>query len=97
MILKKLTLLPQGIEVILPKGSPLTDIEFETPQCIIPFGCRSGACGACVIEVVEGVEALGEPDDVERDFLADLGHSADNHRLACQCRLWTDATIRAVD
>jgi ferredoxin len=96
MDLKKLTVLPQGIDVMLPKGSPLTDIEFETPQRMIAFGCRSGACGACVIEVVEGVEALGEADDVEREFLADLGHSEDNHRLACQCQLWTDATIRAV-
>jgi ferredoxin len=96
MRLMKLTVLPQGIDVMLPEGSPLTDIEFETPQRLIPFGCRSGACGSCVIEVVEGVEALGEADDVERDFLADLGHSEDDHRLACQCRLRTDATIRAV-
>lgn len=94
VLLKKLTLLPQGLEILLPAGSPLTDVEYETEQRVIPFGCRSGACGACVVEVVEGADALGESDPDELDFLEDLGRADGRHRLACQCRLLDSATIR---
>jgi ferredoxin len=97
VLLKKLTVLPQGLDIILPAGSPLTDIEYETPERVIPFGCRSGACGACVVEVVEGADALGESDEDELDFLDDLGRSGGSYRLACQCRLHDSATIRLAD
>ncbi|MFE5515191.1 MULTISPECIES: 2Fe-2S iron-sulfur cluster-binding protein [unclassified Streptomyces] len=98
MKLKKLTLQPQGLEVLLPAGSRLTDLEYEIQERVIPFGCRSGACGACVVEVLEGgTAALGEPDDEELDFLEDLGKSGGNHRLACQCRLLDSATLRVAD
>ncbi|WNV85091.1 2Fe-2S iron-sulfur cluster-binding protein [Umezawaea sp. Da 62-37] len=94
MKVEKLTILPTGVEVLLPSGSPLTEVEYETRQRLIPFGCRSGACGACVIEVLEGLESLGDPDHDEVDFLEDLGRTGGDYRLACQCRLRGDATIR---
>jgi ferredoxin len=97
MTLKKLTVLPTGTEILLPAGSPLTEVEYETPGRLIPFGCRSGSCGACVIEVLEGLASLGEPDPDELDFLEDLGRTGGGHRLACQCRLRGDATIRVAD
>ncbi|WP_434587162.1 2Fe-2S iron-sulfur cluster-binding protein [Streptomyces sp. A5-4] len=97
MNLNKLTFLPTGTEVLLPAGSPLTEVEYESEQRLIPFGCRSGSCGACVVEVLEGFGSLGEPDDDELDFLEDLGRTGGNHRLACQCRLRGDATIRVAD
>ncbi|MEU2060937.1 2Fe-2S iron-sulfur cluster-binding protein [Streptomyces sp. NPDC013455] len=97
MTLKKLTILPAGTEILLPAGSALTEVEYETSQRLIPFGCRSGSCGACVIEVLEGLEGLGEPDDDELDFLEDLGRTGGSHRLACQCRLRGDATVRVAD
>ena len=97
MNLKKLTILPAGIEILLPAGSPLTEVEYEAPQRLIPFGCRSGSCGACVIKVLEGLDSLGEPDPDELDFLEDLGRTGGTHRLACQCRLRGDATGRVAD
>lgn len=97
MTVNILTILPSGIEVVLPPGSSLTEVEYETRQRLIPFGCRSGSCGACVIEVLEGAVSLGEPDPDELDFLEDLGRSSIDHRLACQCRLRGDATIRIAD
>ncbi|WP_410539985.1 2Fe-2S iron-sulfur cluster-binding protein [Streptomyces sp. KL2] len=97
MTMNKLTVLPTETEILLPAGSPLTEVEYETPQRLIPFGCRSGSCGACVIQVLEGFGSLGEPDDDERDFLEDLGRTTGDHRLACQCRLRGDATIRVAD
>jgi ferredoxin len=97
MLLHKLTVLPQNTEILLPAGSRLTDIEYETPQRLIPFGCRSGSCGTCVVEVVEGLDALGAIDPDELDFLDDLGHGDGNHRLACQCRLGGEVTVRPAD
>ncbi|MET9119096.1 2Fe-2S iron-sulfur cluster-binding protein [Streptomyces longwoodensis] len=97
MNLKKLTILPAGIDVLLPAGSPLTEVEYEVQQRPIPFGCRSGSCGACVIEVLDGLASLGEPDPDELDFLEDLGRTGGTHRLACQCRLRGDATVRVAD
>ncbi|MER5632951.1 2Fe-2S iron-sulfur cluster-binding protein [Streptomyces nitrosporeus] len=95
--MKRLKILPTGTEILLPAGSPLTEVEYEISQQLIPFGCRSGACGACVIEVLEGFGSLGEPDDDELDFLHDLGRTGGTHRLACQCRLQGDAAVRVVD
>ena len=94
MTLRKLTILPTGTEVLLPAGTCLTEVEYETPRRLIPFGCRSGACGACVIEVLAGIGALGEPDHEELDFLEDLGRTDGDYRLACQCRLRGDAVVR---
>ncbi|MEU3059492.1 2Fe-2S iron-sulfur cluster-binding protein [Streptomyces subrutilus] len=89
--------MPEGVQIHLPQGSPLTDIEYETSEPVIPFGCRSGACGACVVEVLDGADALGEADPEETDFLEDLGRADGAFRLACQCRLMASATVRVVE
>jgi ferredoxin len=95
--LLKLLLLPQNIEVHLPANSALTDLEFELhDQKSIPFGCRSGACGACLIEIVEGTAPFSEKGSEEEAFLAVLGYPGDSYRLACQCRLRANVTIRPV-
>ena len=93
----KLTLMPQNLEVLLPANSSLTELEFELHrQDSIPFGCRSGACGACVIEVVRGAKALGARASSEANFLVRLGFDGEQFRLACQCRLEGDAVVSVV-
>ncbi|KVN06765.1 MULTISPECIES: 2Fe-2S iron-sulfur cluster-binding protein [unclassified Burkholderia] len=88
-------LLPQNIEVQLPSGSSLTELEFELHgQESIPFGCRAGACGACVIEVLEGLDQLGKRSTGESAFLDTLGYAGDAFRLACQCRVNGAVAIR---
>ncbi|RQS07946.1 ferredoxin [Burkholderia sp. Bp9002] len=89
-------LMPQEIEVPLPPGSSLTELEFELyGQESIPFGCKAGTCGACVIEILAGGPQLGEKGNDERDFLERLGYPGDAFRLACQCRVNGPVTIRA--
>ncbi|GES28777.1 2Fe-2S iron-sulfur cluster-binding protein [Streptomyces angustmyceticus] len=97
MDLKKLTLMPHGLEVLLPEGASLTELERGTSQRVIPFGCQSGACGACMIEVLDGLDSLGEMDPDEVDFLEDLGRTDGPYRLACQCRLMDAATVRVAE
>lgn len=48
----------------------------------VPFGCKNGNCGTCMIDVVEGEENLSELTQSEHDLKRDK-----KHRLACQCKI----------
>ncbi|WP_114809669.1 2Fe-2S iron-sulfur cluster-binding protein [Paraburkholderia kururiensis] len=86
---------PQGLEAWLSTGSSLTELEFELyGEQTVPFGCKAGACGTCVIKVEDGVANLGVKADEERNFLETLGYRGAEFRLACQCRLNGDVKIR---
>jgi ferredoxin len=90
-------LLPDDTVFTLEPGAFLTDLEFDYfGERSIPFGCRAGACGACLVQVVEGASGLGTPDAEELDFIASLGADPQQHRLACQCTLNADATLCVV-
>lgn len=57
----KILLMPQNVEVLISQGRSLSDLEFEEQgQNPIPFGCKAGSCGTCVIEILEGVERLSK-------------------------------------
>lgn len=90
-------LLPAGTDYALEQGAWLTDLEFDYfGERTIPFGCRAGACGACLVQVIEGAEALGAAGPNECEFMASLGVDPQQHRLACQCCLGGDVTLRVV-
>jgi ferredoxin len=46
----------------------------------VTFGCRKGVCGACVVEVLEGMENLSTKSGNEESF--DLRAT---DRMMCQC------------
>ncbi|MAF36128.1 ferredoxin [archaeon] len=48
-----------------------------------PFGCKHGMCGTCRVEVLEGMEKLGERNDQEKA----MGLEDSNFRLMCQCSI----------
>ena len=48
----------------------------------VPFNCKDGICGTCMIDVLEGEENLSELTEQENDLARDK-----THRLACQCQL----------
>ena len=77
----------------LPHNAHLSDAA-ELQLSGLVFGCRAGMCGICVIEVVEGRHHLSRPEESESWFLESLGHPEACKRLACQCRLQGDVTIR---
>lgn len=58
--------------------------EHDAP---IPFDCRGGACGTCLVRVVAGADNLSPPTDVEVIMLEELGATSGDLRLACQLRL----------
>ena len=52
-------------------------------QLGIPFGCRDGSCGTCLIKIIEGQENLSPRAAAEQAEIP----LAENQRLACQCKL----------
>lgn len=71
-------------------GASLADLcdDHEAP---IPFSCRSASCATCHIEVIEGQEALAEPEQEELDVLDAIQSPPPRNRLCCQARLKADA------
>lgn len=68
----------------------------EDQDTSILFGCRDGACGACMIRVLDGADNLSPMEDHERDFLETMAAEA-NERLACQCKVRGDVKIEVSD
>ncbi len=48
----------------------------------VAFGCRKGVCGACVVEVLEGMDNLAAKSDAEQEF-----SMRDSDRMMCQCSI----------
>lgn len=48
----------------------------------VPFACKEGICGSCMIDIAEGEENLSELTQEEKDMARDK-----KHRLACQCKI----------
>ncbi len=60
-------------------GSPIKE---AAKNLGIPFSCENGICGSCMINVLEGVENLSEPNEAEKAYGV-----TGKTRLACQCKL----------
>jgi ferredoxin len=62
------------------------------------FGCRSGLCGTCLIEVEPTTDAtLEPPDSAEVEALGIYAPGNPRARLACQIVLSADVRIRKID
>jgi len=68
-------------------GSTIQQIV-EASGSALPFGCRDGECGTCIVEVVQGMEFLSEKTAKEIKVLKEIciGTSA-NTRLSCQMKI----------
>jgi len=66
-------------EIEVEDGS---SIQEACEQLGIPFACKSGNCGTCEAEVVEGIENLTEKTEEEKAWPLQ-----DNSRLMCQCKI----------
>lgn len=67
-------------EFEIKDGSSIIEVCEEVG---IPFACTEGACGTCVVRVLEGMENLSPFTEAEEDFLG----SMEDERLACQCEI----------
>jgi ferredoxin len=69
--------------VDIPDGSVLTELD---GKCSILFACKAGSCGSCKVKVLEGMENLESPNDVEQAGLATFGTDP-KERLMCVCKI----------
>jgi len=61
-------------------------IELDASSSPLLFGCRTGICGTCLVEVEEGFDALPPADADERELL-DVLTDKPKARLACQIQV----------
>jgi ferredoxin len=87
----KLTIKTDNKTIDVDQDAAIIDV-CENEETSILFGCRDGACGACMVRVVTNPQNLSKMEDHERDFLETMA-ARDDERLACQCKVLGDVTI----
>jgi ferredoxin len=87
----KVTITTDKKTIDVVDGYALIDM-CEDHDTSILFGCRDGACGACMVKVISGADHLSPMQDNEKDFLETMAARPDE-RLACQCKVYGDVTL----
>ena len=87
----KVTITTDNKTIDVAEDYALIDMAEQHDTSIL-FGCRDGACGACMIRVLKFPENLSPMQDNEKDFLETMA-AEPNERLACQCKVKGDVTI----
>ncbi len=64
----KVTITTDNKTIDVVDGYPLIDM-CEDHDTSILFGCRDGACGACMVKIIQGSEKISPMKDDEKDFL----------------------------
>ena len=87
----KVTITTDDQTIDVGEGYALIDM-CEDHDTSILFGCRDGACGACMVRVLEGADNLSPMQEDEQDFLETMAAEPDE-RLACQCKVYGDVKL----
>lgn len=92
------------VKIVLPNGTEHTvkaeprytlTMASQTLETPIESHCPDGACGECVVEVLDGT-GLAPPTEVEARLLAEKQKSKPSPRLACHARVvGSGARVRA--
>ncbi|MCX6074837.1 MAG: 2Fe-2S iron-sulfur cluster-binding protein [Campylobacterales bacterium] len=67
-------------------GKTIQDIV-EASGSALPFGCRDGECGTCVVMIESGMEFMSPINEKEKAVLKTLNESNPKARLACQMKV----------
>ena len=80
-------------KIRLRRGSVLSE-HLTIDNSPVLFGCRTGICGTCLIEVLSEENGdLPEPSDDEKELLDIVAPENVNARLACQIELCADIRV----
>ncbi len=73
----------------IPEGISLSLMEvLKASEYNVLATCGGMAlCATCHVQVLEGQDQLGQPNDAELDMLDTLPDAEQNSRLACQIRV----------
>lgn len=67
-------------------GKTIQDIV-EASGSALPFGCRDGECGTCVVLIESGMEFLSDMTDKEKTVMKNIAETNEKARLACQMKI----------
>ncbi len=88
----KIKFLPQDVEVEVEAGQSVLNVAQQNGISIRSVCKGVPSCAECRVEVVEGVNNVLPPMDVELDLIG-TAHFVDNRRLACQMRCFGDLVV----
>ncbi|MEW5975535.1 MAG: 2Fe-2S iron-sulfur cluster-binding protein [Acidobacteriota bacterium] len=91
--LLSVTILPEGMKVLVPAGASLLEAALSGGIEILHSCGGVPACTTCRVEICAGKENLSRMSLPEQELLRESGilHS---HRLACQARVSGDVRIK---
>lgn len=67
-------------------GKTIQDIV-EASGSALPFGCRDGECGTCVVLIESGMEFLSDMTEKEKVVMQNIAETNAKARLACQMKI----------
>ncbi|MBI2809491.1 MAG: (2Fe-2S)-binding protein [Candidatus Melainabacteria bacterium] len=82
--------------VSLPAGANLSE-QLTVVNSPVLFGCRTGICGTCLVQIQSGEETLTPPDEAEKEALEIYAPGIRNARLACQIALTSDISLIRIE
>ena len=77
--------------IILEKNQSLAEY-LTVENSPVLFGCRTGICGTCLVEIEGEIPA---PNEEEKEILEVLAPGNQQARLACQVKLTAEIKIKA--
>lgn len=92
----KVTFQDESYEPQMVSEGPSLSEELTASNSPLLFGCRTGICGTCVVEV-ESKGDLPPPDEDEQEILEIYAEGNAKARLACQVCVTCDVHIRPLD
>ncbi|HST22159.1 MAG TPA: 2Fe-2S iron-sulfur cluster-binding protein [Blastocatellia bacterium] len=82
--------------VMLVRGSVLSE-HLTIENSPVLFGCRTGICGTCLVEVEEEMNGrLLAPSADESELLEIIAPDISRARLACQVELRADIKVKYI-
>jgi ferredoxin len=90
----KVTFEDKSYEPQMVSEGPSLSEELDASNSPLLFGCRTGICGTCVVEV-EG--DLPPPDEDEQEILEIYAEDNPKARLACQVNMTCSVHIRPLE
>ena len=84
-----------GFDSVEVSEGPSLAEELDAGNSPLLFGCRTGICGTCIVEV-DG-EPLPPPDEEEQELLEVMAPDNPKARLACQIDVRCDMTLHPLE
>jgi len=72
---------------------------FDENNLVLPHGCLAGSCGACLVEITQGIELLNEMSIIEENTIQSLKNSykalaSKDLRLSCRARVRKEGEVK---